>query len=77
MNIDDMSDLEKVYADERAWVTYEGHEPEETIGVYRRCPECGRYLKKGELLTNMDGEIKVRGWICRIHGEVEPFYARL
>ena len=49
----------------------------EHIAVYRKCPECCRYLKKGELWTNMDGEVaKLKGWICREHGEIEPFWDR-
>ena len=71
-----MTELEQIFNDEMAWVCYEGHEENETVGVYRRCPECGRYLKEGELLANLDGEIEVRGWICKKHGEVEPYFDR-
>lgn len=71
----DFDNLEKVFADTRAWVYYEGADESETIGVYRRC-ECGRYLTKGELLMNMDGEVKLKNWSCKIHKEQQPFFDR-
>ena len=40
--------------------------------VFRRCPNCGRYISEGKLLTNGLGEIKLKGWICKKCGEVEP-----
>jgi uncharacterized OB-fold protein len=40
--------------------------------VYTRCPECGRYIKKGECFANMLGEIRLTGWMCKKHGEVQP-----
>jgi len=72
-----MAELEQICADVRAWVHYEGESESETIGVYARCPECGRYLKHGKLLINnfMD-KMKLTGWTCKKHGEVEPFFDR-
>jgi len=61
---------EKIFEDEKAWTRYEcGGEGD--ICVYRRCPECGKYLKEGKVFTN-----SVKGWICKTHGEVEPFWLR-
>ena len=42
--------------------------------VLRRCPECGRFLNKGEVFVNGLEETKLEGWICKKHGEVQPFY---
>lgn len=64
-----------IYEDEKRWSFFEG-EGSGTIGVYRRCPECGRFLKEGELLMNMAGEVKLKNWICKKHGEVKPYYDR-
>ena len=67
-----MAEFESVYEDERAWVYFVGDD-HDVIGVYRRCVECGRYLKKGELAMNLAGDIKLTGWICKKHGEVQPY----
>ena len=63
-----MAELEKMCLDTMAWSSYEGSEGD--IRVYRRCPECGRYLKEGKITS----EPKFKGWTCNVHGEVEPFY---
>lgn len=70
-----MAELETICDDVKAWTRYSGGD-EGDICVYRRCPECGKYLKAGEVLTNMAGEAKVQGWTCKKHGEIEPFYLR-
>lgn len=70
-----MAELETIYADAKSWVYFNGCEESETIGVYRRC-ECGRFLKKGQLFLNGLGEIKLKGWACVKHGEVEPYFDR-
>ena len=67
--------LEKVYADKKAWSDYGGETEDETIGVYGRC-FCGRYLKKGELLMNRMGNVKLKNWICNKCGEIEPYWDR-
>jgi hypothetical protein len=73
--MDLMESMEKIYNDKTTWMFFEGEE-NETIGVYCRCPECGRYIKRGKLLMNMDGEIKLQGFICKVHGEIQPYYDR-
>jgi hypothetical protein len=70
-----MTGIEKICDDVKAWVRYSGGS-EGDICVYRRCPECGKYLKAGKVLTNMEGEAKLKGYTCKKHGEVEPFYLR-
>jgi hypothetical protein len=45
---------------------------EELLWVSRRCPVCGRLIRKGEVGTRGDGEIQTRGWVCSRHGEVHP-----
>lgn len=67
-----MAEFETIWEDEKAWTRYVDDEGE--ICVYRRCPECGKYLKDGEVRTNMAGEAKLHGWTCKKHGEVTPFY---
>ncbi len=67
-----MADLDKICNDTKAWTRYGSEEGD--ICVYRRCPECGRYVTHGKLLTNIEGDVKLIGWICKTHGEVEPFY---
>ena len=44
------------------------------IMVFRRCLKCGRFLTKGQVLSNALGHIKTTGWTCHTHGEVEPFW---
>lgn len=68
--------LERAYADKKAWTHFEGQDESETVGVYRRCPHCSRYLKKGNLFMNMLGEIRLTGWTCAVHGDVLPYYDR-
>lgn len=69
-----MADLEDIYEDEKRWVNFEGEEEGETIGVYARCNECGRYLKKGQLLMNGLGEVRLKGWKCKKHGEIKLYF---
>jgi len=68
-----MAELEQIYNDHKAWVYYGTDEG--SVGVYARC-ECGRYLKHGQLLTNLAEEVKLTGWICSRCGEVQPLYDR-
>lgn len=68
-----MFDESVIFDDITAWVTYEGNYPDETFWVYRRC-ECGMYLKQGQLLVNLNDEVKLTGWICKKCGEIEPFH---
>ena len=70
-----IAELETICHDVKAWTRYSDGDQGD-ICVYRRCPECGRYLKSGIVLTNLAGEAKVQGWTCKKHGEVEPFYLR-
>lgn len=67
--------MEQICEDVKAWTRYVT-DNDGDICVYRRCPKCGRYLKKGEVLTNGNGDAKVEGWKCKVHGEIEPFYLR-
>lgn len=70
-----MAELETICNDEKAWTRYTGDCGD--VCVYRRCPECGKYLKEGKVFTNrLTERVKLTGWICKKHGEVEPFYLR-
>jgi len=71
-----MSDLEKIYEDKKAWMFFEGETECETIGVYCRCTECSKYVKRGKMLMNIIGEVKFEGFICKQHGEIQPYYDR-
>jgi hypothetical protein len=66
-----MADFKTICMDEKAWVRFTG-EGESDICVYRRCPDCGRYLKTGKITYGG----KTTGWICKTHGEVTPFWTR-
>ncbi|MGR3221294.1 MAG: hypothetical protein ACUZ8H_15975 [Candidatus Anammoxibacter sp.] len=55
-----MDDMEKIYEDKTAWVYFVGHDDRETVGVYRRCVECAKYVTKGVLKMSMDGAIKLK-----------------
>jgi PHP family Zn ribbon phosphoesterase len=70
-----MADLEDICEDQKCWANFEGEEGE-TIGVYARCPECGKYLKRGRLLLNLAGDVKLEDWKCSKHGEIEPYFLR-
>ena len=67
----------EIFEDIKSWSYFEGENEYEEIAVYRRCPECGKYLKKGEVLMNMDGDVKLENWRCSVHGEVKPYFERL
>ena len=71
-----MAEMEQVYEDKKAWIYFSGEDENETIGVYCRCPECARYVKHGKLLMNRMGEVKLQGFFCKVHGEIEPYYDR-
>ena len=64
---------------EKEWemlmVHFEGEEME-TISVFRKCPECCKIIRKGDLLMNKEGDVKLKGWLCNTHGEVNPFFVR-
>ena len=66
--------MEIIYEDEKAWMYFKGENKDETIGVYCRCPECGKHVKQGQLFMNRLGEVKLKGFICSVHGEIQPYY---
>ena len=69
-------EMGKVYNDVSAWIYFNGADEYETVGVYRRCIHCARYVTKGELFMNAFGNIKLRGWNCKVHGEIQPYFDR-
>ena len=69
-----MADQEQIYEDTKAWIVFADDDGD--IQVYRRCPECGRYISQGNVLTNPLGEVKFKGWKCKKHGEIQPYYER-
>ena len=71
-----MAELEQIYEDKKLWMFFEGETKYETIGVYCRCPECAKYLKRGKMLMNIHGEVKFKGFVCKKHGEIQPYYDR-
>jgi len=44
------------------------------IAIYRVCPVCSRFITKGQISIYLTGDVKLRGWICKTHGEVKPDY---
>ncbi len=70
-----MDGFETICNDERAWVRFDGGD-EGDICVYARCPNCGRYLKHGKCFANLAEHYRLSGWICKVHGEIEPFATR-
>lgn len=41
------------------------------------CPECGRFVKTGELWTDREGgNVTLKGWICSRDGDVKPDWER-
>lgn len=71
----DVDDGEKAYNDVNRWYYFDNPDEGGIIGIYARC-HCGRFLKKGLLLMNLGGEITLRGWICKEHGDIEPYFDR-
>ena len=71
-----MAELENICEDEKRWCNFEGESKEETISVYCRCPKCGRFLKRGKLLMNCEGGVKLEGWNCKKHGDIQPYWER-
>jgi len=68
-----MIDEFEIFEDTKCWMGFEGESEDETLWVYCRCPECGRYLKRGECWINLNGDFKLKKFICKKHGEVDPF----
>ena len=66
-----MADVYNILEDAKAWTRYTGND-EGDICVYRRCPECGKYVTEGKV-TNAG---PTTGWKCKTHGKIEPFYLR-
>lgn len=69
-----MSNLENIWKDRKRWSYFEGESKEETILIYCRCVKCGRFLKRGKLLMNHSGNVKLQGWTCKVHGEIQPYW---
>ena len=46
----------------------------EDVIVDPRCPKCKKFLKHGIVEVNGLDEVIFTGWVCKIHGEVEPDY---
>lgn len=42
------------------------------IQVIPKCPQCGRFIKAGEVLMNGLGAVTFTGWLCGRDGEVQP-----
>lgn len=55
-------------------VFYSGTRGGSDVMVFRRCPECGRFISIGRVLANMDGQIRTEGWFCTKDGEVQPHW---
>ncbi len=48
-----------------------------TIFAIRVCPNCGRFLKTGDLFTDQEGgHVEFKGWLCAKCGEVSPDWDR-
>lgn len=71
-----MTTTEKIYEDRRSWTFFEGETPDEIIGIYCRCTHCARFIQRGQMLMNGCGEIFLKKWVCKVHGEVEPHFDR-
>ena len=54
------------FVDDRNYVCFED------VIVLRRCPECCKFIKEGKLSVNGLDQVKLTGWICKVHGEVKP-----
>lgn len=60
------------------WENYEGRcwVYEMTGGirllVMPKCPECAKFIKCGTVKERFDGRLVFKGFICAVHGEVEP-----
>lgn len=70
-----MIDNDNIYEDTKRWKSFTGGE-EGDIWVYARCPKCGRFIKGGEVFTNGFGDVILKEWVCKKHGDVEPCYIR-
>ena len=47
-----------------------------SIIVYPHC-HCGKFVKHGRLLQNVLGGVLLKNWICKVHGEIEPYWTRI
>ncbi len=48
------------------------------IIVVRACPKCGRFLRKGQVYTDLEGgNVQLCGWTCKRDGEVTPDWDRV
>jgi hypothetical protein len=46
------------------------------IIVFPYCPKCGKFLKHGHVLESSVGNVFLKFWICKQHGEVQPDWTR-
>ena len=58
------------------WISFTLREGSDVIHIVRRCPHCGRYITEGNLYSNWEGAVKLTEWMCKVHGEVDPFWIR-
>ena len=46
------------------------------IFVYRVCPNCGKFITKGEVYVNQVGDVRLDFWHCKTCGIVQPHWER-
>lgn len=66
----------EIYEDVKRWHRFGNDDEGDDICVYARCPECGRFLTIGRVWENFNEGVKLEGWKCKKHGEVEPYFER-
>ena len=69
-------DVYKIYEDVKRWVAFSDKETGDTIWVYRRCPKCGRFITIGSVVALAFGVVELKGWKCKVHGEIQPHWDR-
>lgn len=57
-------------------VSFNGPNSGAVVHVLRKCNQCGRILKTGGVKEDLMHNFSFNGFLCRKHGEVEPFYIR-
>lgn len=53
------------------------HQEGGCIGVIPRCPKCGRWIKTGNVFSNILGDVRFENWLCAQCGMVIPFWEML
>jgi hypothetical protein len=53
-------------------ISEDDHDHYGTLCVHKKCPNCGRFVKEGDVIINMLDNVMLPNWTCSKCGEINP-----